>query len=121
MLLALWSWRTGEWADQVGGFADVFPNVNQVTRRKKRKAIYDELTRSGFTKQDISVKALKVVECVNSALLAQSELPDTEALVKMLMAELRVTIPSVDYSRAIHAAILARQEDDDIEVLLSFA
>lgn len=129
MLLALWSWRTGEWADPAAGF-DAYPHI----KRKTKRDLYLERVKLGIIKEEIDKTALKVV---NKALQAKQpsaaahiapndahRQPDVGYLTNLLMDELRVTVLVPDYTQAIYLALLARrrieQDEEDALILLAF-
>lgn len=109
----------------------VFPN----TRRKTKKQVYAERANLGVDKRTIEQTAKKVVERskVNRVVditkiddYYRNCIPDLTAL---FMAELRLTVKSPDYTRAIQAALAVkklkeaqrlRDEEDEEEALLLF-
>lgn len=121
MLLALWSWRTGEWGERYAGW-DVFPN----TRRRTRKQVLAERERLGVSRETIEKTAEKVVEQskadrtfskIKIEYGSQQEVVD---LTYLLMEELRVTVKLPDYTRAIAIALAMkkREEEDEEDALL---
>ena len=101
----------------------VFPN----TRRKTRKQIHAERAKLGIDKETITQTAKKVVELpkaiqvVDRTKIEYYYRPDIADLTALLMAELRVTVKSPDYTQAIQIALAAkrqREDEDDEEALL---
>lgn len=101
----------------------VFPN----TRRKKKKQIHAERASLGVDKQKIEQTARKVVELpktnrvVDKTKIDYYYRPDIADLTALLMAELRLTVKSPDYTQAIQLALaskLDRDNQDDEEALL---
>lgn len=109
--------------DVSGG--DYYP----VIKRKTKKDLHEERVRLGIVQEVIQAKAAQVVAKAASApatdsftLTAQHQ-QDPQYLVSILMAELRATIPSLDYAQSIQLALQAKlrieQDEDDELILLS--
>ena len=121
MLLALWSWREGEWAEHLSGWSP------PIARRKTKKDIYRERVKLGIIKETIEKAAEKIVaakarQTVDKARIGNYYRPDVADLTALLMAELRLTVKSPDYTQAIQIAIAAKRhrdnEDDEEAILL---
>lgn len=93
-----------------------------LTRRKTRKEVYAERLKMGIVKEDIQKKAVEVVSKVAEKVnYAPAYEYDPQQLVKQLMAELRVKVPSPDYTRAIELALkIAEQDEEDALLLLAY-
>lgn len=109
-------------------------------RRKTKREVYLERVRLGIIREDIQEVAQKVVEevvnisnipekTVDAPQIIAHNRPDVADLVSKLMSELRVSVKSPDYTRAIQAALeikrlkeakrlKALQDDEDILMLL---
>ena len=93
-----------------------------ITRRKTKKEVYAERLKMGIVKEDIQKKAVEVVAKVAEKVnYAPAYYYDPDKLVKQLMAELRVKVPSPDYTRAIELALkIAEQDEEDALLLLAY-
>ena len=93
-----------------------------LTRRKTKKEVYAERLKMGIVKEDIQKKAVEVVAKVAEKVnYAPAYEYDPQQLVKQLMAELRVKVPSPDYTRAIELALkIAEQDEEDALLLLAY-
>ena len=93
-----------------------------LTRRKTKKEVYAERLKMGIVKEDIQKKAVEVVAKVAEKVnYAPAYHYDPDKLVKQLMSELRVKVPSPDYTRAIELALkIAEQDEEDALLLLAY-
>lgn len=92
-----------------------------LTRRKTKKEVYAERLKMGIVKEDIQQKAVEVVAKVQKVNYAPAYEYDPQQLVKQLMAELRVKVPSPDYTRAIELALrIAEQDEEEALLLLAY-
>lgn len=93
-----------------------------LTRRKTKKEVYAERLKMGIVKEDIQKKAVEVVAKVAEKVnYAPAYEYDPQQLVKQLMAELRVKVPSPDYTRAIELALkIAEQDEEEALLLLAY-
>ncbi len=89
------------------------PNI----RRKTKQDIYRERVRLGIIIEDIEEAAEKIVEekvapVIDNEEIVSDNRPDVADLVILLMQELRVTVKSPDYTRAIQAALSAKRMEE---------
>lgn len=92
-------------------------------RRKTKKEVYAERVKLGIIKEDIERKALEVVEkaAEKQTTFEPVYRQDPEIFVRQLMAELRLKVPSPDYTRAIEIALkIAEQDEEDSILLLAY-
>jgi len=92
-------------------------------RRKSKKEVYAERVKLGIIKEDIEQKALEVVAKAEKKTYTfePSNRVDPQELTRQLMAELRLKVPSPDYSRAIEIAIRAAEQDEEDSLILLLA
>lgn len=98
-----------------------FPDVPYRNRRQER---YEKRVAMGILPKKITVAAKKVVETIAKKEPEVYYRPDTADLVKLLMAELKVSKELPDYSRAIQAQLEAKkraEDDEDDEIALLFS
>lgn len=91
------------------------------TRRKTKREVYEERIKLGIIQETIEKAAKKVIflgKALDSKVNDVYYRPDIAELVKSLMAELMVTVPSPDYRRSIEAALKAKFDEEDEESIL---
>lgn len=100
------------------------------TRRKTRRDVYLERVKLGIIKEEIATVAEEIVQKATKPIdfveIVGNNRPDVADMVTSLMNELRVTVKSPDYTRAIQAALEVQrmkearrlQDEEDEEVLL---